>query len=146
VIVAGSSASGRTSVHPHRRQVPPFPGSQLDELITKILGASEVPLSAYTIGHMVRTHGHHGHATTIYRSLNRLVDKAIVERVESRLAYRLKTAAASVLLACSQCGATTSLRVPDNYAAITRAIIDAGFKLDKLALEAMGVCAMCNDH
>ena len=66
-----------------------------------------------------------------------------IERVESLSAYRLRTTSQAVLMACSHCGATTPLPILPEFQSIERAVKNSGFALDKLALEAVGVCEQC---
>jgi Fur family transcriptional regulator, zinc uptake regulator len=141
-----SGPSGvRTPLHrAHRKKARALPGKVLDGLILEILSGTNVPLSAYAIADRVRDRGGPGYVMTIYRALGRLADREAVERVESLSAYRKRSAWSSVLLVCSRCGVTTSLPVATAFNVIVEAVGATGFRLEKLALEAVGTCARCH--
>lgn len=141
--MAGSSGLNTGQEGARRKRAPILPGSVLDALILETLGGTDVPLGAYAIAGHLREQCRPGNIMAIYRSLERLARRGQVERVESLSAYRLRTAAQAVLMACSQCGTTRPLSVLSEFNSIAQAVRDAGFALDKLALEAVGVCEQC---
>ena len=141
--MAGSSGPDTVRDQARRKRAPILPGSVLDELILEALGGSDVPLGAYAIAGCLRDRWRPGNVMAIYRSLDRLAKRGLVERVESLSAYRPRTVAQAVLLACSQCGTTTPLPVIAEFQRIEQAVRVTGFALDKLALEAVGVCEQC---
>ena len=141
--MAGSSGLDPPPDRPRRKRAANLPGSVLDALIIETLGTTEVPLSAYAIADHLHARRGSGNVMVIYRSLDRLARRGVVERVESRSAYRLRTTAHAVLMACSQCGTTTPLPILAEFRSIELAVRDAGFALDKLALEAVGICERC---
>jgi Fur family transcriptional regulator, zinc uptake regulator len=142
-MMPGSSGSDTPPDRSRRTRAPILPGSVLDELIVETLSGTDVPLSAYAIVDQLRDKGRTGNVMAIYRSLDRLTKRDVVERVESLSAYRLRTASQAVLMACSHCGATTPLPILSEFQSIEQAVREAGFALDKLALEAVGVCEQC---
>jgi Fur family zinc uptake transcriptional regulator len=118
-------------------------GDVLDALILETLGDTDVPLSAYAIVDRLHDVRRTTNAMGIYRSLDRLKQRDLIERVESLSAYRLRTAQHAVLMACTQCGSTTTLSARAEYASIEQAVQATGFALKKLALEAVGLCSAC---
>jgi Fur family zinc uptake transcriptional regulator len=141
--MAGSSGLRAPRGQARRKRAPILPGSVLDELILEALGGCDVPLGAYAIAGCLRDRCRPSNVMAIYRSLDRLAKRGLVERVESLSAYRLRTTAQAVLLACSQCGTTTPLPVIGEFQRIEQAVKSTGFAIDKLALEAVGVCEQC---
>ena len=141
--MAGSSGldDGRERVR--RKRAPILPGTVLDELILETLGDTDVPLGAYAIASRLREQCRPGNVMAIYRSLERLAKRRQIERVESLSAYRLRTASQAVLMACSNCGSTNPLPILPEFRSIEQAVRESGFALDKLALEAVGVCEQC---
>lgn len=141
--MVGSSGLDTGQDRVHRKRAPILPGPVLDELILETLGGTDVPLGAYAIAGRLRERCRPGNVMAIYRSLERLAKRGRVERVESLSAYRLRTAAQAVLMACSHCGITTPLQIPPEFQSIEQKVRDAGFALDRLALEAVGTCEQC---
>ena len=141
--MGGSSGLNAAQERVRRKRAPILPGSVLDELILETLGGADVPLGAYAIAGRLRERCRPGNVMAIYRSLERLAKRGQIERVESLSAYRLRTALQAVLMACSHCGATTPLPILPEFQSIERAVRDSGFAIDKLALEAVGVCEQC---
>lgn len=141
--MSGSPETEDPPGRPRRTRAEILPGVVLDGLIVELLGLTEVPLGAYPIADLLRERGRSGHIMAIYRSLDRLCKRGVIERVESLSAYRLHTTSEAVLLACTRCGTTTTLPVPSEFDAIVAAVRGTGFALGKLALEAVGVCGFC---
>lgn len=142
-MMVGSSGMDAAPDRPRRKRAAILPGSVLDELIVEALGTTDVPLGAYAIADHLRENGRSSNIMAIYRSLDRLAKCEAVERVESLSAYRLRTTSQAVLMACSRCGTITPLPIPSEFYGIEQAVRAAGFALDKLALEAVGVCGEC---
>lgn len=124
-------------------RAPILPGSLLDELIVIVLGDADVPLGAYAIVDRLRERCRLGNVAAVYRSLDRLSNRMLIERVESLSAYRLNTASQAVLMVCSGCRATKPLLIHPEFQSIEGAVRINGFKLDKLVVEAIGVCESC---
>ena len=142
-MMAGSSGLDTARDQGRRKRAPILPGSVLDGLILEALGSTDVPLGAYAIAGRLHDRCRRGNVMAIYRSLDRLARRELVERVESLSAYRLRTAPQAVLMTCSLCGATTPLPILPEFQSIEQAVRDTGFVLDKLVLEAVGVCEQC---
>lgn len=142
-MMVGASGLDHVSRGFRHKRAETLRGSILDELVIEILGVTNVPLGAYSIAERLRERRRSGNMMAIYRSLDRLCKRDVIERVESLSAYRLRTAAGAVLMACARCGTTTPLPVEAEFSAIDKAVRDAGFLLNKLALEAVGICASC---
>lgn len=134
--------SGRPP-RPGRKRAPARPGPVLDRELLEILSASEVPLGAYEIAARLGEDGRHVVIMSVYRSLDRLCARQQVEKVEMTSAFRIKDAARAVLMICVECGRTRSLLLPDHHRAIELALAEAGFAINRLALEAAGTCRQC---
>lgn len=119
------------------------PGAMLDQNITRILGAATMPLSAYDIAARLRENGHPIVMMSVYRSLGRLCSRRSVEKIETTARFRIKDAPRTVLMVCIACGATTALPVPGHHEAIEHAVVAAGFPVQRMVLEAVGLCAAC---
>ena len=126
-----------------RARAPVCPGPVLDELVVAALADQLAPLSAYTLVERVRERGQHCHVMAVYRSLDRLCARDLVERVESLSSYRLRTAAGAVLMVCAQCGAATALPIADQHAQLWASVTATGFTIRKLVIEAVGLCRDC---
>lgn len=113
--------------------------------MTTALGGDETPLSAYAIAERLRADGHRVNIMSIYRSLDRLCERDVVERVESLSSYRLRSAVAAMLMVCSRCGVATPLPIAEEHARLWASVANTGFAIRKLAIEAVGLCGSCRD-
>jgi Fe2+ or Zn2+ uptake regulation protein len=130
------TVQGRSKVV--RKRARTFPGAVLDDLAFKAIGASEAPLSAYAIAERVAGLGRGpSKVAAVYRSLDRLCAQGVVERVETLSAYRLRDQANSLLLVHADHQTTTSLPIGPLYDSLKMRVLDAGFKLERLVLEAI---------
>lgn len=121
------------------------PGEVLERALSRILEQSAVPLSAYTLASDLRDLGHRVPVMSVYRALDRLIDRAIVQKVETLSCYRIRDKADAVLLICTHCGSTQSLSMPAEYDRIVNGLPKRGFDLSNLAIEATGQCAACRN-
>lgn len=126
-----------------RRKSPGIPGPVLEQRLVQALGQSEVPLSAYQLASDLRDAGYGVPVMSVYRALDRLIERERVEKVETLSAFRLHDKRAAALLICVDCGTTTSLAMPSDYANIVRQLPEASFDMRTLAIEATGRCAAC---
>ena len=140
---AAGGAGG--AARPARRRAPVCPGPELDRLVIAALGDEPAPLSAYALVERVRERGQHCYVMAVYRSLDRLCTRDLVERVESLSSYRLRTASDAVLMVCAQCGAATALPIAEQHAQLWASVTATGFAIRKLAVEAVGLCGNCRE-
>jgi Fur family transcriptional regulator, zinc uptake regulator len=103
------------------------PGDVLERALAQILERSEVPLGAYTLASDLRDIGHRVPVMSVYRALDRLIDREIVQKVETLSCYRIRDKADAVLLICTRCGSTQSLSMPAEYDRIVHGLPERGF-------------------
>lgn len=130
---------------PIRKRAQPFPAPALDRSLLELLGRSDVPLSAYALLEQLRGQGRHTVAMSVYRALDRLCGRQLVEKVGMLAAFRIKDVPGGVLAVCTACGRTRAAAMPDLHLAIRRGIESTGFTPHVLALEVAGFCADCSD-
>lgn len=126
-----------------KKRVPVFPGAVVDAMIVDLLRSSPIPLGAYDLLEQLRTREGFRSLMAIYRSLERLRSRAIVHRVESLSAYRLREFEEPFVLACRRCGVARSVAACAPYRQLASEAADVGFSLDKLVVEAVGTCHAC---
>jgi len=84
---------------------------------------------------------------TVYRALDFLLGQRLIHRIESRNAYigcvHPGARHAAQFLICSDCGSAAELDSPTLRAAIDRAASDAGFAVERIAVEVAGHCPDC---
>ena len=129
-----------------RKRATIVPGAVLDGLVRDALAETAVPLSAYDIAHCLRRQDGPSNMMSIYRSLNRLCERQVVERVETVSAYRLRDVPGAILMTCTQCRATTPVAANQEESRLRSTIADTGFLLSKLVLEATGICGRCRNE
>jgi len=86
---------------------------------------------------------------TVYRALEFLLGQRLIHRIESLNAYigcvHPGARHAAQFLICSGCGSAAELESPALTAAIEDAAGDAGFAIDRVAVEVAGRCPDCQD-
>lgn len=112
-------------------------------MLLESLRTLDVPASAYQLQEMLHRRGTRIVAMSIYRALERLIERDLVEKVGMLSAFRAKDVAKPLLMVCVRCGRTRSLSIPDMHDEIARDARRVGFTLLKLAVEAAGVCDNC---
>jgi Fe2+ or Zn2+ uptake regulation protein len=126
-----------------RRRGHILPGRELDGILLGVLDETDVPRSAYQLATRLHDVGHSLPAMTVYRALDRLVARGLVEKVKTRSAYRLRDEPKAVLLICDACGRTVSLAAPGEHDALFGLAGGIGFEVSHLAMEASGTCVAC---
>lgn len=126
-----------------RGRSPGVPGAVLEQTLLDALGRTATPLSAYALVSNLRDLGCYVPVVSVYRALDRLIERDLIQKVETLSAYRVRDKAAGVLLVCTHCGRTTSLSMPSEYGNIVHGLPTEDFDLQRLAIEAAGQCALC---
>ena len=129
-----------------RRRAVPVKGSRIDAALLALLSGRDRPLSAYDLAAELRSSGEGMAIMSVYRALDRLVVKQLIQKVETLSAYRLRDQPRGMLLICIDCGSTASLPVLDEHQALMRAAGEHGFQPTDMALEARGRCAACQSN
>lgn len=136
----------RAPARPVRARSAPLPGGQLEELVLSALDASNVPLSAYSLTERLRDQGHHVVIPSMYRALDRLCLKGLIEKVEMLSAYRIGEREKHVRLVCLKCGETRGHSIPELYDMLIVSAEKTGFDISKVALKLAGCCPACRDR
>jgi len=123
-----------------------MPGDTLDALVIEALASAPSPLGAYHLADALRQQGHRPAMMSLYRSLDRLCAGRRVERVATLAAFRIRDVPNAALMICVECGATCSLAVAAERAALEDAIAGTGFMIGTLVIEAIGLCPACGDR
>lgn len=134
-------APGRTARQRKRASV--LPGVVVDKHVIDMLSATTIPLSAYELLSGIRRSFALGTPMTVYRALDRLCSKGLIERVETLSAYRLRDLPAALLLTCRACGSTRPRQVLEERGRLEKQAKEAGFLLERLAIEGVGLCSRC---
>lgn len=109
----------------------------------RLLSRQEVPQGAYDLISGLREVGITAPQMSVYRALNRLMQRGAIERVETLSAFRVRDKDDAVLLICIACGRTMSLDAHAQHQALRSNISSGGFTLIATAIEAKGRCAEC---
>lgn len=80
---------------------------------------------------------------SVYRSLERLCAQSVVQRVETASGYRLCDLPDPMLLNCTRCGTILALPAADPCAVLHTQAQGAGFRVERLVMEAVGICGGC---
>ncbi|MEM9123606.1 MAG: Fur family transcriptional regulator [Pseudomonadota bacterium] len=120
-------------------------------VVIEALGASERPLTAYEILDLkdVRAKGLKA-PLTIYRALEKLVDRGLVHRIESLNAYiacahRHPHRSVSGFMICNDCKKTVEYPLQECESHLLQAPQAAGFKIGSVRVEMVGQCAACTE-
>jgi Fur family zinc uptake transcriptional regulator len=113
--------------------------------VLEILLSADAPMKAYDIIGAYFGSGRPVSPTTVYRSLEFLDRMGFIHRLESVSAYIAchteRRGHAAAFLICESCGGAEEFE-PD-LASEHAAAAAAGFKLERVTLEARGVCRNC---
>ncbi len=126
-----------------RRRAQTLPGALLDRMLVDVLAQDEVPRSAYELASRLRDLGQQLPAMSVYRGLDRLAARGLIEKVEMLSAYRIRDKPHAILMICLECGRTTSIAVRAEYEALRGILADHHFSTAAITIEASGRCALC---
>ena len=126
-------------------------GAQLTPLRRRVLdifSGSAAPLGAYAIlEELSRREGKQVAPPTVYRTLDFFLGHGFVHKIESLNAYarceHLDHAHHGMLLICESCGRSEEIEDAGVTRAIADSAADAGFALQRVMVEAQGLCRRC---
>lgn len=115
--------------------------------VHRILAAAQNPLSAYEVLDKMRAKGAVT-PPTVYRSLDKLIEKGLAHRLESLNAYvackhphHHEMAAFAI---CEGCGLVTEFSDPNINGLLSRWADDHSFCSKKVTVEIRGLCEACS--
>ncbi len=128
-------------------------GAQLTPLRRRVLdifSGSVAPLGAYAIlDELSRREGKHVAPPTVYRTLDFLLERGFVHKIESLNAYapceHLDHAHHGMLLICESCGRSEEIEDDEVMSAVAAKAAGFGFRLKRVMVEAKGFCRRCSD-
>ena len=127
------SAAGERLTAPRRR------------VLEMLLGAGR-PIKAYDLIADFGTDGRAAKPPTVYRALEFLERTGMVHRIASISAYVAcahdDRDHAAAFLICDCCGDTREFAPPANEV-LNRGATEAGYRLDRVTIEAHGLCSAC---
>lgn len=116
--------------------------------VLELLLAAGRPMKAYDLIAAFGTDGRAAKPPTVYRALEFLERNGLAHRIASISAYVAcvhgEAGHAAAFLICDCCGDTREL-VPFNSAGLANGAVAAGYRLDRVTLEAHGLCRDCQD-
>ena len=120
----------------------------LRRMILDVLVRTGQPLGAYgIIEQLEMTTGRRVLPASLYRTLNVLLERGLIARVESINAYLAKTqttdSLADIYFICGQCGELTVVKAPTLANLIELEAEALGFQIGKRVLEMQGICHRC---
>lgn len=115
--------------------------------VLELVWASHRPLGAYALLELLAADGGRPAPPTVYRALDFLLEHGLVHRLDSLNAFVGCTHPGerhrSLFLICRQCQRAQELAVEPIEATIAGEAQRHGFTLEKLTLEAVGLCHTC---
>lgn len=115
--------------------------------VLELVWASHQPVGAYALLEQLAVDGHRPAPPTIYRALEFLLEQGLVHRIDSLNAFVGCTHPGerhrSLFLICRACGRAQELAAAPIERVITDEAQRHGFALEKLTLEAVGLCHSC---
>jgi len=129
-------------------------GSHLTPLRRRVLDIfsdTAAPLGAYAIlEELSRREGKHVAPPTVYRTLDFLIERGFVHKIESLNAYapceHVGHAHHGMLLICETCGRSEEVEDDDVMRAMAAKAAGSGFRLTRVIVEAKGLCRRCADQ
>src|SRR5688572_10385170 len=116
--------------------------------VLELVWDSHAPIGAYAIMDLLRAADDRAAAPpTVYRALEFLLDQGLVHKIESLNAFvgcdRPEERHISQFLICTSCKAAVELNDPAITQAVEASAGQSGFSLNRLTIEAQGLCAAC---
>ena len=115
--------------------------------VLELIWRSHDPIGAYAILDALREEGRGAAPPTVYRALEFLSEQGLIHRIESRNAYvgcaDPEHGHTSQFLVCGRCGAASELHDARIAGAIAERTKEAGFRVQHLVVEAIGLCPSC---
>ena len=116
--------------------------------VLELVWDSHAPIGAYAIMDLLRAADDRAAAPpTVYRALEFLLDQGLVHKIESLNAFvgcdRPEQRHVSQFLICTSCKAAIELTDPAIHAVVEASAGKSGFSLNRLTIEAQGLCAPC---
>ncbi len=116
--------------------------------VLELVWASHQPVGAYALLEQLAVDGHRPAPPTVYRALEFLLEQGLVHRIDSLNAFVGCTHPGerhrSLFLICRACGRAQELAAAPIEQVITTEAQRHGFALEKLTLEAVGLCHSCS--
>ncbi len=117
--------------------------------VLTLLRSSERPLKAYDLLPALGQPGRPAKPPTAYRALDFLVEHGLAHRIESLNAYVACDHAgadhSATFLICDRCGAVAETHMHEPVRGLSAAAQRQGFRLDRVAIEAHGLCGTCSE-
>lgn len=120
------------------------PGTNQDEVLAALRRA-KTPLTAYGILKLVKDAGISA-PLSVYRALDRLIERSLVHRIESLNAYVPCTGDhrdPAIFTICCDCGQVEELAGDNVLCHLQEAAARRGFRIDRTMIEIEGRCASC---
>jgi Fur family zinc uptake transcriptional regulator len=119
--------------------------------VLEILAESHQALGAYDVLERLRADGFGNQPPVAYRALDFLVDNGMAHRITRLNAFAACTKPnrpghAPVFLICSDCDAVAELSGTQTATALREESQDIGFQLERMNIEAVGLCPKCVDR
>ena len=115
--------------------------------VLELVWDSHKPVGAYTLLEQLAGDGHRPAPPTVYRALEFLLEQGLVHRIDSLNAFVGCTHPGerhrSLFLICRQCQRAQELAAEPIEQVIAGEARAHGFALEKLTLEAVGLCHTC---
>jgi len=125
-------------------------GVRLTELrrrTLQLIWGAHRAVKAYDLLAQLGSRGRSAKPSTVYRTLEFLLDEGLIHRVESLNAFVGCSAPAesheSVLLLCEACGLVEEITIPELGRALARGMSAADFALSRAVVEVRGRCGPC---
>lgn len=119
------------------------PPHMAEEQVLGLLSSSPRVWSAYEIAEQLTQSQFRVAPAQIYRALARLCARGRARRIESLNAYAGANGQGSVSLLCRQCHSCDATDGEGLAAAMKANAHEAGFEVERLVLEVLGLCARC---
>lgn len=126
-----------------RKKRPRLAPDHMDAAVLAILTEAGQPLTAYAVQDRAAAGGLQFYPTQIYRTMHRLIEKHEVTRIESANAYAIQHDRGAAIAICRVCGKAVPVFVGRAIRETIDAIGSGGFEIDKLVVEAVGICKSC---
>lgn len=115
----------------------------IDDIVARIIGQANGPISAYSISARAETLGSSLVPNQVYRTLARLSDQGRIVKIVSLAAFVPKPHEAGMWLICQSCHRVEPLACPGAVDTLRQLASRSAFAPKKIIVEIYGVCGPC---
>jgi Fur family zinc uptake transcriptional regulator len=122
---------------------PSRPSREIEAVVIDQLARANRPIGAYDIANGAWPRGRRLVPNQVYRTLDRLIARGAVQKVEILAAYVLRQEGADAFLICNQCARVQAMPAYTVIEGLRACAQTRGFEANRFIVEMRGICYAC---